>query len=172
MVPRYPLYFRRSVLRRQYRRARNWHCHFIQVRYADRMAIPSPFTVILSLLTVLFNEHTTPPVLRMSPCSPATNQWQSLPPLPLARGGMGTAIVYGGEILVLGGETQTQAIDRVDAYNPGTNSWRELPPFPIPRHGIYPVVDHLERIHVICGGIIQAFSASSHHTYYEPGAMS
>ncbi|MCU1438310.1 MAG: Kelch repeat-containing protein [Naasia sp.] len=105
---------------------------------------------------------------------PATNTWRSsatagsgLAPLPQARGGMGKAVFAGGELYVIGGETQTGAgatsrrvYARVDVYNPQTNSWRLSTPMPTARHGIFPVLLG-NRITVAGGGVQAGFSASS-----------
>jgi N-acetylneuraminic acid mutarotase len=105
---------------------------------------------------------------------PATNTWRSsatagsgLAPLPQARGGMGKAVFFGGELYVMGGETQNGAgatsrnvYSRVDIYNPSTNSWRLGTPMPTARHGIFPVLTG-NRITVAGGGVQAGFSASS-----------
>jgi hypothetical protein len=97
----------------------------------------------------------------------ATNSWQSssqpgssLAPLPVARGGMGTALFIAGEIYVIGGETPLSSpnappngvFTRVDIYNPTTNTWRAGPPLPEGMHGIYPVFDG-SMIIIASGGI-------------------
>jgi N-acetylneuraminic acid mutarotase len=105
---------------------------------------------------------------------PATNTWRSsastaagLAPLPQARGGMGKAVYFGGELYVIGGETQSGAgassrnvYSRVDIYNPSTNTWRLGTALPTARHGIFPVLTG-NRITVAGGGAQAGFSASS-----------
>jgi N-acetylneuraminic acid mutarotase len=105
---------------------------------------------------------------------PATNAWRSsatagsgLAPLPQARGGMGKGVFSGGELYVIGGETQNGAgatarrtYQRVDVYNPQTNRWRLSTPMPTARHGIFPVLLG-NRITVAGGGVQAGFSASS-----------
>jgi N-acetylneuraminic acid mutarotase len=105
---------------------------------------------------------------------PATGAWRTsatpgsgLAPLPQARGGMGKAVFTGGELYVIGGETQTGAgatsrnvYQRVDIYNPQTNSWRLGTPMPTARHGIFPVLLG-NRITVAGGGVQAGFSSSS-----------
>jgi len=101
---------------------------------------------------------------------PATNQWKSshlpdgtLAPLPLGRGGMGSAPFILGEFYVIGGEGGTPLLhDRVDIYNPGTNTWRSGIPLPLARHGIYPVATD-GRIYVAGGGEI-AFAFAETNT--------
>ncbi|WP_111766856.1 kelch repeat-containing protein [Nakamurella deserti] len=105
---------------------------------------------------------------------PAANSWRSsaypasgLPALPQARGGTGRAVFSGGEIYVMGGETDTGAgatsrkvYQRVDVYNPQTRTWRLGTPMPTGRHGIYPVLVG-NRITVAGGGVQAANSSSS-----------
>jgi N-acetylneuraminic acid mutarotase len=105
---------------------------------------------------------------------PASNTWRSsasagagLAPVPQARGGMGKGVFFGGELYVLGGETQNGAgatsrnvYARVDIYNPQTNTWRLGTPMPTARHGIFPVLTG-NRITVAGGGVQAGFSASS-----------
>jgi N-acetylneuraminic acid mutarotase len=104
---------------------------------------------------------------------PVANSWKSsadaasgLPPLPQARGGMGRAVFSGGEMYVIGGETESGAgatsrkvYQRVDVYNPQTRTWRLGTPMPTARHGIYPVLVG-NRITVAGGGVQAAFSSS------------
>jgi hypothetical protein len=108
--------------------------------------------------------------------NPATNSWQSssqpgstLAPLPVARGGMGTALFIAGEIYVIGGETPLSTpnappngvYNRVDIYNPTTNSWRMGPSLPQGMHGIYPVYDSVtQAIYIVCGGVFVGPSSS------------
>jgi len=104
---------------------------------------------------------------------PVTNTWSSsdtagsgLAPLPQARGGMGKAVFYRGEMYVMGGETATGAgatsrnvYNRVDIYNPQTGTWRLGTPMLTARHGIYPLIVG-NRI-TVAGGGVQAGSSSS-----------
>src|SRR5690606_19859138 len=106
--------------------------------------------------------------------NPVTNTWRSsattgsgLAALPQARGGMGKAVFTGGELYVIGGETQNGAgatsrnvYSRVDSYNPATNTWRLGTPMPTARHGIFPVLTG-NRVTVAGGGVQAGFSASS-----------
>ncbi|WP_324650000.1 malectin domain-containing carbohydrate-binding protein [Georgenia sp. H159] len=112
---------------------------------------------------------------------PATNTWRSsassgsgLAPLPQARGGMGKAVWYDGEMYVIGGETQNGAgatanrvYNRVDIYNPATNSWRLGTPMPTARHGIFPLLVG-NRIVVAGGGVTAGFSHSTVVETYNP----
>jgi N-acetylneuraminic acid mutarotase len=105
---------------------------------------------------------------------PATNTWQSsdaagstIAPLPVARGGMGTAVYRNGEFFVIGGETlngtgatATNTYNRVDVYNPLTNTWRLGAAMPTARHGIYPAL-YNGQIYVAGGGTQSGSSASA-----------
>ncbi len=111
--------------------------------------------------------------------SPSTNTWQSsvggsLAPLPQARGGMGKAVYYRGEIYVMGGETQDGAgatsrrvYSRVDIYNPATNSWRAGTPMLVAKHGVFPLLTG-SRITVAGGGVQAGFSSSATVETYNP----
>ena len=112
---------------------------------------------------------------------PATNTWRSsatagsgLAPLPQARGGMGKAVWYDGEMYVIGGETQNgpgataqRVYNRVDIYNPATNTWRLGTPMPTARHGIFPLLMG-NRIVVAGGGTTAGFSHSTVVETYNP----
>jgi hypothetical protein len=66
---------------------------------------------------------------------PATNEWELGPPLPVARGGMGKAVVLDGLMYVFGGEsdvngpndetglTATNVFTRVDVLDLATLEW-------------------------------------------------
>lgn len=111
--------------------------------------------------------------------NPATNSWQSsvgspLAPLPQARGGMGKAVYYRGEMYVMGGETQDGAgatsrrvYTRVDIYNPATNTWRAGTPMLVGKHGIFPLLMG-NRITVAGGGVQAGFSSSATVETYNP----
>jgi N-acetylneuraminic acid mutarotase len=96
---------------------------------------------------------------------PKTNTWKwdkdgvsGLPPLPQARGGMGKAVFFQGELFVFGGETSSgpgalpsKVYDRVDVYDPVENTWRLDTPMLDPRHGAFPI--HYEgKIYLPAGG--------------------
>lgn len=110
---------------------------------------------------------------------PGTNTWRSsvgstLAPLPQARGGMGKAVYYGGEMYVLGGETQDGAgatsrrvYDRVDIYNSATNTWRAGTPMLVAKHGVFPLLVG-SRITVAGGGVQAGYSSSSTVETYNP----
>lgn len=96
---------------------------------------------------------------------PDTDSWEtsldagsSLAPMPIGRGGTGSAIWYQDEFYIFGGETKTGpgatpsgTYDRVDVYDPATNTWRLEAPLPTARHGIDPVL-YASRIFLVGGG--------------------
>ena len=68
-----------------------------------------------------------------------TNQWTTLPAdqnLPTLRAGH-SAVAFGGQVLILGGESATQvpAHSEVEAYSPKTKRWERLPSLLQGRHG-------------------------------------
>ena len=89
-------------------------------------------------------------------------------PLPVARGGMGVAVLARGELWVMGGETSIQGsarptdgvYTRVDIYNPATNTWRAGPPLPFGMHGISPLVLADQAVVIAGGGVQAGFSES------------
>jgi N-acetylneuraminic acid mutarotase len=85
---------------------------------------------------------------------PATGQWATRAPMPLAQGGLAAA-AHGGKLYVFGGE-QWVPDQKVFAdswmYDPATDRWSELPPLPTPRHGLGAATVG-NRIHVFGGGL-------------------
>jgi N-acetylneuraminic acid mutarotase len=72
---------------------------------------------------------------------PATNSWQSAPPVPNARSN-GAAVYYHGLILYVGGECKKpnpngggDTFTENEAYDPKTNRWLTLAPMPAGRQG-------------------------------------
>jgi len=72
---------------------------------------------------------------------PATNSWQSAPPLPTARSN-GAAVYYHGLILYVGGECKKpdpkgggDTFSENEAFDPKTNRWLTLAPLPAGRQG-------------------------------------
>src|SRR6185436_5953248 len=66
---------------------------------------------------------------------PDTDRWQRLPDMPLARGGLGAAIVD-GHLLAVGGESPTRALGAVQSYDIAREAWSRAPGMRTPRHGI------------------------------------
>ena len=72
---------------------------------------------------------------------PATNSWQSAPPVPTARSN-GAAVYYHGLILYVGGECKKpdpkgggDTFPENEAYDPNSNRWLTLVPLPAGRQG-------------------------------------
>jgi len=111
---------------------------------------------------------------------PSTNAWQSssqagspLAPLPQARGGMGKAVAFAGELYVMGGETLTGAgataagvYARVDVYDPVANTWRSAAPMQSARHGIFPLL-RAGRMFLAGGGVQSGNSQSTVFEVYD-----
>jgi N-acetylneuraminic acid mutarotase len=88
---------------------------------------------------------------------PATDSWESLPPLPTPRGGLAGAWA-GGHFVTLGGETIFAAdAPRVhaeaEAFDPIVGDWVTLPPLPTPRHGLA-AVGIGDTLYAVAGGTI------------------
>ncbi|HEX5609725.1 MAG TPA: kelch repeat-containing protein [Solirubrobacterales bacterium] len=71
---------------------------------------------------------------------PVANDWQELPPMGLARGGAGTAVV-GDKLYVAGGAPQTFGValtgspyGRLEIYDFASETWSTGPDMPVPRH--------------------------------------
>ena len=71
--------------------------------------------------------------------STASYPWDSLAPMPTARGGFGAAEV-GGLIYAIGGADASGNMDTVEMYDPGSNSWSRKRPMPTRRDGLAVVV--------------------------------
>lgn len=69
---------------------------------------------------------------RVERFSPASGQWEELPPMPTARHGCAAATVE-GKIYVVGGEGDKGTLDTVEMFNPVLGTWRSLPPMLNPR---------------------------------------
>ncbi len=67
---------------------------------------------------------------------PRRRRWRLLPPMTKARGGIASAAVSGGRVVVFGGEESGGTIAEVEIYNPERNRWRSLPDMRTPRHGL------------------------------------
>jgi N-acetylneuraminic acid mutarotase len=85
---------------------------------------------------------------------PRRRRWKRVRSVPTARGGIASArlpdgriVVYGGEQLGPGGTT----IKQVEVYSPRRNRWRRLPSMLTPRHGLSGV-SLGDRVYAIEGG--------------------
>ena len=69
----------------------------------------------------------------------AKRRWERLPDLRVARGGIASALVSGGRIVVFGGENLEPGgttIAPVELFDIRTRRWRRLPDMLTPRHGL------------------------------------
>jgi N-acetylneuraminic acid mutarotase len=80
---------------------------------------------------------------------PATGDWQTLPPLAVARDHLAGAAL-GGRFYAISGRQNGQLRGEVDALDPATGTWESLAPIPTPRGGIAAAVIY-DRIHVLGG---------------------
>jgi N-acetylneuraminic acid mutarotase len=81
-----------------------------------------------------------------------TSSWSTLPlasDLPTPRAATSVAL-FGGEILVIGGEGNGQAYDTVEALDPGTGSWSTLDSLNHARHGTQAIVSG-QGVYVVAG---------------------
>jgi N-acetylneuraminic acid mutarotase len=85
---------------------------------------------------------------------PKRRAWRRVAPMHMARGGIASArlpdgriVVFGGEQLGAGGTT----IKQVEVYSPRRNRWRRLPDMLTPRHGLGGV-SFGDRVYAIEGG--------------------
>jgi N-acetylneuraminic acid mutarotase len=70
---------------------------------------------------------------------PRQRRWEWLPPLRVARGGIASARLGDGRIVVFGGERLEPGgttIAEVELFDPRTRRWRLLPDMRTPRHGL------------------------------------
>jgi N-acetylneuraminic acid mutarotase len=95
--------------------------------------------------------------------NPRRRRWEDVPDLRMPRGGIASArlrdgriVVFGGENLVPGGTT----IREVELFNPRSRRWRSLPPMRTPRHGLGGVARG-QRVYAIQGGVEPGFSFSN-----------
>jgi N-acetylneuraminic acid mutarotase len=91
---------------------------------------------------------------------PRRHSWHRLPPMRKARGGIASAPVSRGRIVVFGGEEPGGAIGEVELWSPRRRSWRSLPPMRTPRHGLGGV-SLGNRVYAIEGGPQPGFHFSS-----------
>src|SRR5581483_8566231 len=84
---------------------------------------------------------------------PATNTWQTLPPLPRPRSGLRAGAV-GTRVYLVGGSSGAQPTARVESFDVRTERYREEPPLPRARFG-HAVVAIGPRVYAL-GGLQEA----------------
>lgn len=97
----------------------------------------------------------------------AANTWRDVAPIPVARGGMGSAVVN-GKIYTFGGEFLWHCHPGVESYDPKSDRWTFEPNMPEGRHGIQAGVLG-DTIHLVSGGGHPRVSVSDIHRTFTPG---
>jgi N-acetylneuraminic acid mutarotase len=85
---------------------------------------------------------------------PSKRRWKRMRSIPTARGGIASARLPDGRIVVFGGEQLGPGgttIRQVEVYSPRRNRWRALPSMLTPRHGLGGV-SLRNRVYAIEGG--------------------
>ena len=91
---------------------------------------------------------------------PRRRRWELLPPMRKARGGIASARLSGGRVVVFGGEESGGTIGEVELFDPRSRSWSSLPSMRTPRHGLGGV-SLRNRVYAIEGGPQPGFHFSS-----------
>jgi N-acetylneuraminic acid mutarotase len=94
---------------------------------------------------------------------PRRRAWERLPDLRTPRGGIASARLRDGRIVVFGGENLAPGgttIRQVELFDPGRRRWQSLPDMRTPRHGLGGVALG-NRVYAIEGGVDPGFSFSS-----------
>lgn len=86
-----------------------------------------------------------------------SGQWEQLPNMPTARGGLAAAALN-GRLYVFGGEFPG-IFAQNEEYDPVNQSWRSVAPLPTPRHGMGAVAVG-NQIYVIGGGPVAGFGVT------------
>ncbi len=101
---------------------------------------------------------------------PATDIWRSVPTMPTPRSGMASAL-FGGRLIVMGGESVKQTYVEVEEFDPMKKQWRSLAPMNRGRHGISAVTVG-NKIYVMGGGHLPAGEDSTALVeVFEPPAL-
>ena len=99
--------------------------------------------------------------------TPATGRWETLAPIPEARGGSGLAIADGLLVSVGGEGPDNTTIGTVYGYDLAGGSWRRLPDLPTPRHGLA-VVGIRGKVYAIGGSPIADLGFSTANDVLDP----
>jgi N-acetylneuraminic acid mutarotase len=91
---------------------------------------------------------------------PRRRRWQRLASMRKARGGIASAKLSGGRVIVFGGEESAGTIREVEIYEPKQRRWRSLPDMRTPRHGLGGVSLN-DRVYSIQGGPSPGFFFSN-----------
>jgi N-acetylneuraminic acid mutarotase len=93
---------------------------------------------------------------------PRRRVWEPLPAMQTPRGGIASARLRDGRIVVFGGEDLApggMTIRPVELFDPRTRSWRSLPDMRTPRHGLGGVALG-NRVFALEGGVTPGFAVS------------
>jgi N-acetylneuraminic acid mutarotase len=94
--------------------------------------------------------------------NPRRRRWESLPDMRTARGGIASARLRDGRIVVFGGEELTpggETIAAVEMFDPRRRRWSRLPDLRTPRHGLGGAALG-NRVFAVSGGVVPGFSVS------------
>jgi N-acetylneuraminic acid mutarotase len=100
---------------------------------------------------------------------PRRRRWERLPDMRTARGGIASARLRDGRIVVFGGENLEpggRTIASVELFNPRSRRWRSLPDLRTPRHGLGGAALG-NRVFAVVGGVVPGLSASSTIEYLD-----
>jgi non-specific serine/threonine protein kinase len=100
---------------------------------------------------------------------PRTRRWRRMAPIGTPRGGIASARLRDGRIVVFGGEQLGPGgttIRQVELFNPRRNRWRQLPDMLTPRHGLGGA-SLGNRVYAILGGPQPAFHFSTAIEYLD-----
>jgi N-acetylneuraminic acid mutarotase len=93
---------------------------------------------------------------------PVRRTWESLPDMGTARGGIASARLRDGRIVVFGGEELGpggSTIAEVELFDPRTRRWSRLPDLRTPRHGLGGAAVG-NRVFALKGGVTPGYSLS------------
>jgi non-specific serine/threonine protein kinase len=93
---------------------------------------------------------------------PARRRWEALPHMQTARGGIASARLRDGRIVVFGGEDLSpggSTIADVELFDPRSRRWSTLPDMRTPRHGLGGAALG-NRVFALKGGVTPGFSLS------------
>ena len=94
---------------------------------------------------------------------PRRRRWEPLPDMRTARGGIASARLRDGRIVVFGGEDLSpggETIREVELFDPRTRRWTRLPDMRTPRHGLGGAALG-NRVFAVEGGVVPGFSLSN-----------
>jgi hypothetical protein len=93
---------------------------------------------------------------------PLRRRWERLPDMGTARGGIASARLRDGRVVVFGGEDLGEGgatIREVEVFDPRRRRWSALPSMRTPRHGLGGAVLG-NRVFAVKGGLIPGLSVS------------